>query len=236
MTGHEQLLAYAEQLFCAEDAALQEIRALHQREQLPAIAVSAEEGKLLHVLLRAVAARRVLEIGTLGGYSGVWIARALGAGGRLTTIEANPKHAAIARRAFTLAGVAERVELLEGAALDVLPGLEPGYDAVFVDADKSPLDRYYVHAMRLLRVGGLLLCDNAFFHARVLDPADREPEVEGVRAFNRLAAADSRVVATIVPVRDGLLVGVKTAAEERAVERAEAGRRGQPRHEPENRR
>jgi predicted O-methyltransferase YrrM len=211
MTEHEQLLAYAEQLFCVEDAALQEIRALHQREQLPAIAVSAEEGKLLHVLLRASAAQRVLEIGTLGGYSGAWIARALPVAGRLTTIEASPRHAAIARRAFALAGVADRVELREGAALDVLPRLAPGYDAVFVDADKPPLERYYEQAMRLLRPGGLLLCDNAFFHARVLDAADREADVEGVRAFNRLAAADPRLVATIVPVRDGLLVGVKTA-------------------------
>jgi len=209
MTEQEQLLAYAEQLFCVEDAALQEIRALHQREQLPAIAVSAEEGKLLHVLLRAARVRRVLEIGTLGGYSGAWIARALPPGGRLVTLEANPRHAAAARRAFALAGVADRVELREGAALDVLPQLEPGYDAVFVDADKPPLERYYEHAMRLLRAGGLLLCDNAFFHARVLDAADRKPDVEGVRAFNRLAADDPRLIATIVPVRDGLLVGVK---------------------------
>jgi len=209
MTEQEQLLAYAEQLFCDEDAALQEIRALHQREQLPAIAVSAEEGKLLHVLLRAARVRRVLEIGTLGGYSGAWIARALPPGGRLVTLEANPRHAAAARRAFALAGVADRVELREGAALDVLPQLEPGYDAVFVDADKPPLERYYEHAMRLLRAGGLLLCDNAFFHARVLDAADRKPDVEGVRAFNRLAADDPRLIATIVPVRDGLLVGVK---------------------------
>ena len=200
MTEQEQRLAYVEQLFVAEDAVLQEIRALHQREQLPAIAVSAEEGKLLHVLLRATGARRVLEIGTLGGYSGAWIARALPAGGRLTTIEANPRHAAIARRAFALAGVADRVELHEGGALDVLPRLEPGYDAVFVDADKPPLERYYAEALRLLRVGGRLLCDNAFFHARVLAAADREPDVEGVRAFNRLAAADPRLVATIVPV------------------------------------
>ena len=231
MSEQEQLLAYVEQLFCAEDAALQQIRALHAREQLPAIAISAEEGRLLQVLLRAVRAQRVLEIGTLGGYSGAWIARALGNGGRLTTVEANPRHAAVARRAFALAGVAECVELREGPALDVLPGLEPGYDAVFVDADKAPLARYYEHAMRLLRAGGLLLCDNAFFHARVLDAADREPDVEGVRAFNRLAAADPRVVATIVPVRDGLLVGVKTEAGERA----DAGSGGHERHERQER-
>ncbi len=162
-------------------------------------------------LIRAVGAQRVLEIGTLGGYSGVWIARALGPEGRLTTIEADPKHASVARRAFARAGVEHQVELLEGRALDILPTLPPGFDAVFVDADKQPLEQYFRHGMRLLRAGGLLLCDNSFFNGRVTDPSDTQPDIEGVRAFNRLAATDRRLVATIVPVRDGLLVGVKTA-------------------------
>lgn len=211
MTVNEQLLAYAEQLFAPEDAALQEIRVLQEQEGLPAIAISADEGKILAVLLTAIGARRVLEIGTLGGYSGVWIARALPPGGRLTTIDADPKHAAVARRAFERAGVAPRVELVEGRALDVLPRLQPGYDAIFVDADKEPLEQYYRHAMRLLKRGGLLLCDNAFFNGRVTDPSDTGADVAGVRAFNRLAAGDARLVATVIPVRDGLVVGVKVA-------------------------
>ena len=211
MTVNEQLLAYAEQLFAPEDAALQEIRALQEQEGLPAIAISADEGKILAVLLTAIGARRVLEIGTLGGYSGVWIARALPPGGRLTTIDADPKHAAVARRAFERAGVAPRVQLVEGRALDVLPRLQPGYDAIFVDADKEPLEQYYRHAMRLLKRGGLLLCDNAFFNGRVTDPSDTGADVAGVRAFNRLAAGDARLVATVIPVRDGLVVGVKVA-------------------------
>ncbi len=211
MTITEQLLSYAEQLFASEDAALREVRALQRREGLPDIAISPDEGKILHVLIRAVGAQRVLEIGTLGGYSGVWIARALGPEGRLTTIEADPKHASVARRAFARAGVEHQVELLEGRALDILPTLPPGFDAVFVDADKQPLEQYFRHGMRLLRAGGLLLCDNSFFNGRVTDPSDTQPDIEGVRAFNRLAATDRRLVATIVPVRDGLLVGVKTA-------------------------
>src|SRR5574341_2322729 len=100
MTVNEQLLAYAEQLFAPEDAALQEIRAMQERAGLPDIAISPDEGKILAVLLVAIGARQVLEIGTLGGYSGAWMARVLPAGGILTTIEADPKHAATARRAF----------------------------------------------------------------------------------------------------------------------------------------
>src|SRR3989449_5108069 len=100
---------------------------------------------------------------------------------------------------------------IEGAALDVLPTLPPGFDAVFVDADKEPLADYFEWSVRLLRPGGLLLCDNAFFHGVVIDPDDRSASAEGVRAFNRLAATDSRVVSTVIPIRDGLVVGVKVA-------------------------
>ncbi len=209
MTVNEQLLAYAEQLFAPEDAALQDIRAMQRGAGLPDIAISADEGKILAALLTAIGARRVLEIGALGGYSAVWMARALPADGRLTTIEYDARHAAVARQAFQRAGVAQRVELIEGRALDVLPTLKPGYDAVFVDADKPPLEEYFRHAMRLLRRGGLLLCDNAFFNGRVTDASDREPDIEGVRAFNRLAATDPRLVSAVIPVRDGLVVGVK---------------------------
>ena len=99
--------------------------------------------------------------------------------------------------------------MLEGAALDVLPTLTPGFDVVFVDADKAPLAQYFDWGVRLLRTGGLLLLDNAFRHGQVLDPLDRTADTEGIRTFNRLAAADSRLTCTIVPVRDGLLVAVK---------------------------
>lgn len=211
MTVNEQLLAYAEQLFAPEDAALHEIRAMQRRAGLPDIAISPLQGKILMVLLLGLGARRVLELGTLGGYSGVWMARALPPDGRLTTIEYDPRHAAVARDAFRRAGVSQRVELLEGSGLELLPALKPGYDAVFLDADKAPLEEYFRQAMRLLRRGGLLLCDNAFFNGRVTDPDDHAPDIEGVRAFNRLAATDPRLVTAVVPVRDGLVVGVKVS-------------------------
>jgi len=212
MTVNEQLLAYAEQLFAPEDAALQDIRAMQRRAGLPDISISPDQGKIMMVLLAAAGARRVLEVGTLGGYSGVWLARALPQEGRLTTIEADPAHAAVAREAFRRAGVSHQVELLEGRALDILPTITPEFDAVFLDADKAPLQEYFRHAMRLLRQGGLLLCDNAFFNGRVTDPSDQAPDVEGVRGFNRLAAADPRLLTAVIPVRDGLVVGVKVAA------------------------
>lgn len=205
----DALTAYVTRLFAQEDPVLTTARRRHEERGLPEIYISPDEGRLLAVLLKAVGARRVLEIGTLGGYSGIWIVRALPPDGLLTTIEREPAHARSAREAFEAAGVAARVELLEGEARDILPGLTPGFDAVFVDADKESLESYYREGMRLLRPGGLLLCDNAFYHGRVLDPADTKPDVEGVRAFNALAARDPDLQATILPVRDGLLLGVK---------------------------
>jgi len=211
LTSGERLDRYVTELFAVEDSGLAAIRARHAAENLPPIHISPDEGKLLHVLLLAVEATTVLEIGSLGGYSGVWLARALPPHGRLTTIEKDPRHAALARRAFDETGLAARVRLIEGAALEVLPTLAPGFDAVFVDADKEPLPQYFDWSMRLLRRGGLLLCDNAFFHGAAIDDNDRSPAALGVREFNRLAAADPRLVSTIVPVRDGLLVGLKVA-------------------------
>jgi predicted O-methyltransferase YrrM len=207
----ERLLQYVTELFAVEDPVLKAIRERHAEAGLPAIHISPDEGKLLHLLLLAIEATTVLEIGSLGGYSGVWLARALPPSGRLTTIEKDPRHAALARRAYDEAGVGRQVRVIEGVALDVLPTLRPGFDAVFVDADKEPLPQYFDWSMRLLRRGGLLLCDNSFNHGAVVDPADRSPTAEGVRAFNTLAAADPRLVSTVVPVRDGLLIGLKVA-------------------------
>ncbi|MGE5800941.1 MAG: O-methyltransferase [Gemmatimonadota bacterium] len=206
----ERLERYVTELFAAEDETLQGIRARHGANRLPPINVSPEEGKLLYLLLRMIQAKRVLEIGSLGGYSGVWLARALPPDGKLITIEKDPRHARIAREGFRAAGLEQRVELIEGAALEILPTVTPGFDAVFIDADKEPLPAYFDWGMRLLRSGGLLLCDNAFFHGAAVNEDDRSGNALGVRAFNRLAAGDPRLVATIIPVRDGLVVGLKT--------------------------
>ena len=207
----ERLRRYIEELFAVEDPVLARVRARHAEADLPPIHISPDEGKLLHVLLRAAGARTVLEIGSLAGYSGIWLARALPPEGRLTTIEKDSRHAALARQAYAEAGVAGQVWLLEGEARAVLRTLEPGFDAVFVDADKEPMAEYFRESVRLLRVGGLLLSDNAFFHGAVVDKSDRSAQAEGVRAFNRLAATDARVVSAVIPIRDGVVVGVKVA-------------------------
>ena len=205
----ERLERYLRELFAVEDAALVAIRERQSAANLPAINVSAEEGRLLAVLLTAVQARRVLELGALGGYSGVWMARARPPGGRLTTVEFDAHHAEVAREAYRTAGVADRVDLIQGSALDVLPTLKPGFDAVFIDADKAPMAKYFEWGVQLLRVGGLLLGDNAFHDGKVANPAVTAPDTEGVRAFNRLSATDPRINATVIPIRDGLVVGVK---------------------------
>lgn len=207
----ERLQRYIEELFAVEDSVLKRVRERHAELDLPPIHISPDEGKLLHVLLRAAGARTVLEIGSLAGYSGIWLARALPAGGTLTTIEKHAVHAELARQAYAEAGVAERVRLIEGEALSVLESLprDAAFDAVFLDADKEPLPRYFEWSLRLLRPGGLLLCDNAFFHGSVVDPKDHSPQAEGVRAFNRLAATDPRVASAVIPIRDGVVIAVK---------------------------
>lgn len=207
----ERLQRYAAELFAVEDPILARVRARHAERELPPIHISPDEGKLLHVLVRLVAARRVLEIGSLAGYSGIWLARALPADGLLTTLEIDPHHAGLARQAYDEAGIADRVRLLQGDARNILPTLEPGFDVVFIDADKEPLPEYFEWSVRLLRNGGLLLCDNAFLHGTVVEADNDAPATEGVRAFNRLAASDPRVVSTIVPLRDGIVVAVKVA-------------------------
>jgi predicted O-methyltransferase YrrM len=207
--GDERLARYVAGLFAREIDALRAIRAEHKTHDIPEINVSPEEGAILQLLVRAIGARRVLEVGTLGGYSGVWLALALPPDGRLVTIEGSDKHAAFARRSFERAGVAGRVDLRVGDALDVLKTLTEPFDAVFLDADKAPLPRYFKEADRLLRPGGLLLCDNTFMDGRVVDPEAQGSDVQGMRQFNSAVANEQRYASAVIPVRDGLLVALK---------------------------
>jgi caffeoyl-CoA O-methyltransferase len=205
----ERLARYVAGLFAREVDALRAIRTEHKAWDIPEINVSPEEGAILQLLVRAVGARAVLEVGTLGGYSGVWLALALPQDGRLVTIEGSDKHAAFARRSFERAGVARRVDLRVGDALDILTGLTGPFDVVFLDADKAPLPRYLEHAHRLLRPGGLLLCDNTFMEGKVADPEAQGSDVRGMREFNTAVANDGRFASAVIPVRDGLLAALK---------------------------
>jgi caffeoyl-CoA O-methyltransferase len=150
-----------------------------------------------------------LEVGTLGGYSAIWMARGLPAGGRLVTIEIDERNAEFARTYFARAGLEDRIELRIGRALDVLPAFDgEHFDAIFLDADKEPLPTYFEWAVRLLRPGGLVIADNALWGGRVLDPETLDEGTRGVREFNRRLSSDERVLGTIVPVGDGLALAV----------------------------
>jgi caffeoyl-CoA O-methyltransferase len=205
------LVAYVEHLFAPEDSILDELRRESERRGLPAISISAEVGRLLQVLLAAAGARRVLEIGTLGGYSAIWMARALPEAGHVLSLEIDPERAELARSFVARAGLQDRIEIRTGDALAVLPELGRAgerFDAIFIDADKESYGTYLDHALALVRPGGLILADNAFRSGAVLEP---EPDEEGTRAvqrFNRRLAGDERLLATVVPVRDGVAVAV----------------------------
>lgn len=176
--------------------------ASNQRANLPEIDVSPPQGKLLHILARSIGARRVLEIGTLGGYSAIWLARALSAGGRVVTIEFDPRHAEVARENIAREGVNELVDLRVGAALDVLPKLAAEnagpFDLSFIDADKANNAAYFDWAVRLSRPGALIVVDNVVRDGGVADPSTKDDSALGARALFDAVAADRRVTATAV--------------------------------------
>ena len=170
-------------------------------EGLPPHEVSPPQGALLELLARAIGARRILELGTLAGYSTIWLARALPPGGRLVTLEADPAHAAAARA--NLVRFEDRVEVIVGPALDTLPRLSGPFDLVFIDADKRSNAEYLSWALRLARPGTLIVADNVIRGGAVIDPDDRDPSVQGVRDFFDALAAAPDVQATAIQTVGG---------------------------------
>jgi predicted O-methyltransferase YrrM len=167
---------------------------------LPAIDVTPAQGKFLHLLARIQGAKRILEIGTLGGYSTIWLARALPAGGRVITLEADAKHAKVACKNIARAGLADVVELREGKALDTLPelaaeGLE-AFELIFIDADKSNNPHYFDWALRLSHKGTLIIVDNVVRDGAVIEADSTDPNIQGVRRLFEILAAEPRVVST----------------------------------------
>lgn len=201
-----EILAYVGRLHAAEDSALQTAARAAELDGLPPIQVGPSEGRLLGLLLRLAGAKRVVEVGTLAGYSSVWMARALPEGGHLWSLEHDPHHAAVARRNLAAAGLSDRVTVLEGPAIDVLPSLEAHgpFDAVFLDADKGNYDRYGAWAETNLRRGGVLLADNVYFFGRLLGD---ERDAQAMRSFHEAAARSFETVC--IPTPDGLLLGIK---------------------------
>lgn len=193
---------YINDLFVPRDPVRDEALQAAQDAGLPQIQVSPSLGKLLYLFAKMTGARRVLELGTLAGYSSIWLARALPADGKLVSLEYDPKHADIARCNIARAGLSETVEVIVGPALDTLPQLEARdeapFDLVFIDADKSNYPAYLDWSLRLTRSGGLILGDNVVRGGRVLDADSSDEFVQGTRAFNAALAADPRVEATII--------------------------------------
>ena len=169
---------------------------------LPQIDVSPAQGKFLHLLARMIGARRILEIGTLGGYSTIWLARALPEGGRVISLEADTRHAEVARRNIEQAGLAGRVEIRVGRALDTLPLLEAEragpFDFIFIDADKPNNPHYLKWSLKLARPGAVIVCDNVIRDGAVADAANGGAEAQGARALFEAIAAEPRLTATAV--------------------------------------
>lgn len=210
--------AYLDDVFGAQDEQLRTLMTRAVAAGLPDIAVSASVGHLLMVLAKTAGARTIVEVGTLGGYSGIWLARGLAPGGRLITVEASPVHAAFARGEFDKAGVGDRVEVREGKGLEVLPALvaelgEGSVDLVFLDAIKTEYPGYLPHAKALLRPGGLLTADNALGGGSwwIDGEAGSDESRDAADRFNRLVAGDADFDAACVPIREGVLIARKRA-------------------------
>ena len=210
---------YIAEMLVGQDRALDAALAASDTAGMPAINVSPNHGKLLHLLASMQGARRVLEIGTLAGYSTIWLARALAPGGRVVSFEIEPRHAEVARANIARAGLAEVVEVRVGAALAgvralLREGAEP-FDFVFIDADKRSNPEYFAAALALSRRGGLIVVDNVVRGGAVLDSGSDDADVQGVRRLYEIVAGERRVSATAVQTvgckgYDGLLIALVT--------------------------
>jgi len=208
--GDPALTRWAEEVFRPEDTVLREIRERSIREGLPAIAVGRFDGLHLEVIARAIGALKAVEIGTLGGYSGVCLLRGMPEDGVLHTFELDAHHAEVARESFRKAGVAGRARIHVGPALQKLREIESEgpFDLCFIDADKTGYPGYLDWAARHLRVGGAVLGDNAFGFGGVAKP-DGDEGVRALRRFNEELARGGRFRATMIPTEEGLALGVK---------------------------
>ena len=210
-TYDDALEAYLRENFAIEDDVLTTIRENIAARGLPQIAINPEDGRFLEFIVAASGARLALEIGTLGGYSGTWIARGLPDDGRLITIEINPEHASVAEHNFRLAGLAERVDIRVGDAHQLLPELstEGPFDFVFIDAEKMGYPTYLDWALENLQPGGIVAGHNAFGHGAVVDAANTSERNEALRAFNRRLAEDPRLISLIFPAGDGMAIATR---------------------------
>lgn len=205
------LARYVAGVYKPEDDVLREVRERAARAGLPDIQVAALDGRHLEILTRVAAPRRAVEIGTLGGYSGICILRGMADGGLLHTIELEPHHAEVAAESFKRAGYEQRVRIHVGRAEDVLPSLAPEgpFDLVFIDADKEGYPAYLAWAGTHLRPGGVLIADNAFLFGKVDRSGADEPSVRAMQAFHDALASGGRFRSTVLPTGEGLALAVR---------------------------
>jgi len=191
---------YLTDLLLPSDPALEAALEASAAAGLPSIQVSPTQGKLLHLLAMSLGARKILELGTLGGYSTIWMARALPAGGRLITLEADAKHAEVARANIARAGLANVVDLRLGRAQETLPKLadEAPFDLIFIDADKTGYPEYFQWAMKLTRRGSVIIADNVVRKGEIVNAASGDANVQGARRFYEMVAREPRVSATAI--------------------------------------
>lgn len=203
-------LDYVSEHTRGDDELLCELKRAARDEGLPAIWIAPAQASFLQILLRLAGAREVVEGGTLGGYSAIAMARALPAGGRVRTIEVEPRHADFAEGWIARSDVRDRIEVHRGRGADVLPRFAAdSADAAFLDADKASYPLYLEQCLRIVRVGGLIAVDNAFAFGQLLDAHPTDRDVPAIRAFNDQLAADGRLQSVIAPLGDGCWVGVR---------------------------
>lgn len=214
-----QIDAYIANLFVPTDVALDEALRATEQAGMPSIQVSPVQGKLLYMLALLSRAQNILEIGTLGGYSTIWMARALPENGRMISLEYDAKHADVARANIARAGLAQKVEIRVGRALDLLPQLaaeqDAPFDMIFIDADKEPYTDYFHWSLRLARPGTLIVADNVIRKGAVLETAETDTSLAGIQQFNAAVAAEPCVEGLIVPMVgskgfDGIAIAVVT--------------------------
>ncbi|KEZ79195.1 O-methyltransferase [Salinisphaera hydrothermalis] len=209
-----RLRAYIDEIGDREPAHLAANRGVTEASGAGHLQVSPRQGQLMALLVALAEARRGIEIGVYAGYSTHWLAEAIGPSGRILACDHDPEITARARADWAAAGLADRIDLRLGDALDTLnrevaAGMAGAYDFALIDADKARLIDYYERCMALVRAGGLIMIDNTLWYARVADPACHDDETEAVRAFNRHVAADERVDISVLPIGDGLTLARK---------------------------
>ena len=213
----EDVDRYISGLFNEPDEALTAAKKSHKLENIPTINVSPNLGKFLNLLAKLSKAKKILEVGTLAGYSTIWMAKALPEDGKLISLEIDPHHAAVARKNIDRAGLSSKVEVREGKAIELLPRLVEEnagpFDMIFIDADKPPYTEYFEWALKLSRSGTLIIADNVIRDGKVLDPNHNDPMVQGAQRFNKALAANKQVTATIlqnigVKEYDGMAIAI----------------------------